>query len=48
VVALIAAQLGVRVYRSLTSDRYRWLLVILLFVSGITLLVTEMIRMQGW
>jgi len=48
VTALITAQLGVRVYRSLTSERYRWLLVILLFVSGITLLATEMIRMQGW
>jgi len=45
--ALLAAQFGMMVYKYVTSDQFRWLLIILLLISGIALLLTEIARLQA-
>jgi uncharacterized membrane protein YfcA len=40
---LIASQVGLAVYRRLTDHQFRWLLVWLLFASGIVLALRELL-----
>jgi uncharacterized membrane protein YfcA len=41
--ALTSAQLGVFIYRRSTSSQFRWLLIIMLFLSGMALMTTELV-----
>jgi len=44
IVAIFGAQIGIFVYRRSNSLQFRWLLIIILFVSGLTLMLTEVMR----
>jgi len=43
VVAIVAAQIGMAVFRRMNDVQFRWLLIVLMFVSGAVLMLRELI-----